>query len=121
MFHLFTLPVLGAIVVAILATHALIDFVMKRNARRELIGDASEKASSLGMVKTAKVAKAYSEGRYVDFMHDLKAFIKGFCTDKDFLVGEVKGLLAHLAGTPDGLKLLTDAVAAVAPKVAAAA
>ncbi len=91
--------------------------IQARNARRVIVGQAGAKAQSLGMTETAKLCSAYSEGRYGDFLHELKSLLHKFTSDPNFVVTEAKTLAAHLASTVDGLKVLTDAVAA-APKAA---
>lgn len=94
-----------------LAIQAYFTFRDKVSARREIVGEGAQKIAAIGMVKGASVATAYSEGRYAEFFHSLKAFFKSLTTDPNFLLSETKGLVAHLATTPDGLKMLQDAVA----------
>lgn len=103
--------VIGVFLLVAFAVHAVFAELDKRNARRAVVGAAAAKAASFGLVKTAALGMAYSQGNYPEFCHELSSFVRSFTSDPNFLATELKGALAHLAGTPDGLKLLQDAVA----------
>lgn len=109
--------VLVAIVVALLV-HVAFELLQKRNVRREIAGDGSEVAAQYGLTKVAAVLRAYSEGRSVDFLHSAKALVKEFGKNSKSITAELTQAISNIAGTPDGLKMLQEAVAkatAVAP------
>jgi hypothetical protein len=87
---------------------------------RDHFEKASNAVSALGLVKTAKAFSAWATNnpKKWHYLTDLLDILTG---KTEHLLDELKGAVKHVAGTVEGRKMLTDALASVPdPSVATA-
>lgn len=91
----------------------LVEKLFARNARRATARVIGTALVRVGVPESiTDIFFSYSDGDYPEFWGHVKRIVKLLNGDPKNLLDILRGVLKHMAGSPEGLKLIKDIVAA---------